>query len=65
MIRSQHAFIIYTVVMVGICVFTAFKPSVPFLAFATQFSLGFAAYLTKRVVKHNIDIKRENNENMD
>ena len=65
MIRSQHAFIIYTVVMVGMCVFTAFKPSVPFLAFATQFSLGFIGYLTKRVVQRNMEIKRENNERPD
>jgi len=50
-ISTSLALVIYTVVMSGGMVFATFYENVPFLAFATQFTIGFVAYVTKRLVQ--------------
>lgn len=52
-IRSTHAIIIYTIVMVGAFIYSSLNVDAPFLAFATQFTLGFIAYITKRLVQNH------------
>lgn len=51
MIKSWIAFVIYTVVLSGTFVLSIFYNEAPFLAFATQFTIGFGAYLAKRLVQ--------------
>jgi len=51
MIGSSRSLLLYTVAMCGAYVFTAYHPELPFLAFATQFTIGFVAYWTKRLIQ--------------
>jgi len=50
-ISSPLALLIYLFAMVGAYVWTTFYPDAPFLAFATQLTIGFVAYITKRLVQ--------------
>ena len=50
MIGSSRALLIYTLAMCGAYALSAFREA-PFLAFATQFTIGFVAYITKRIVQ--------------
>lgn len=58
-ISTSLAFVMYVVAMSGGMVFATFIESVPFLAFATQFTIGFVAYITKRLIQK----KKEYNGN--
>lgn len=51
MIGASRAFIIYVGAMVVTFGLTAFKPSAPYLAFATQLTIGFSAYIAKRLIQ--------------
>jgi len=51
-INSSVALVIYSVLMVGMCVFATFVSGVPYLAFASEVTLGFIAYITKRLWGH-------------
>jgi len=50
-IPSPLALLIYLFAMVGAYVWVTFYPDAPFLAFATQLTIGFVAYITKRLVQ--------------
>ena len=51
MIGSSRSLIIYTIAMCGAYTLTAFYPELPFLAFATQVTVGFVAYWCKRLIQ--------------
>jgi len=51
MISSTVAFLIYSGTMIGAFLFSTWTPEAPFLAFASQFTLGFIAYITKRLIQ--------------
>lgn len=50
-INSSIALVIYSGIMVGAYLFSTWLTDAPFLAFASQFTIGFVAYLTKRIVQ--------------
>ena len=50
-IGSSVALIIYTAVMLGTFLFSTWTPNAPFLAFAVQFTLGFIAFISKRLIQ--------------
>lgn len=50
-ITSSIALLLYIGVIIGAYLFSTWMPSAPFLAFSTQFTLGFVAYITKRLVQ--------------
>jgi hypothetical protein len=50
MIGSSRALLIYTIAMCGAFALSAFRDA-PFLAFATQFTIGFVAYISKRIIQ--------------
>jgi len=56
-ITSSLAFIVYSVVMVGVYLISTWFTNAPFLAFATQFTMGFIAYITKRLIKSRNNFK--------
>jgi len=49
-ITSSIAFIIYLSVMISMYLMSISFEQLPFLAFATQITLGFIAYVTKRLI---------------
>jgi hypothetical protein len=55
-IRSWHAFLIYSSLITAGYVLATFKDA-PFLAYASQITIGFAAYIGKRLWQ-----KRFNND---
>ena len=50
-INSSVALIIYSGLMVAAYVWSTFYEKAPFLAFATQATLAFVAYMTKRLMQ--------------
>ena len=50
-VGSSRSLVIYAIAMCGAYVLTAFYPDLPFLAFATQITVGFIAYWTKRLIQ--------------
>ncbi len=50
-IRSGQAFLIYIIAMTIGFVFSSFKTEAPYLTFATQLTIGFTAYITKRLIQ--------------
>ena len=61
MITSSRAILLYTGIMVAAFVTTIVFPAAPFLAFTTQFTVGFVAYLTKRIVQKRQEYNGKNN----
>ena len=49
MITSSKALILYSLLMCAAYVVDIFRPAADFLAFSTQITLGFIAYMTKRL----------------
>lgn len=47
-VTSTLALVTYFVLLSGAFVFATFYAKAPFLAFATQLTIGFVAYITKR-----------------
>lgn len=53
-IKSSMAFVIYVISMLGAYVFTGFFKEAPYLTFATQLTIGFGVFITKRLFqKHS------------
>ena len=50
-INSSVALVIYSGLMVAAYVWSTFYEKAPFLAFATQATLTFVAYMTKRLMQ--------------
>ena len=59
MITSSGALIIYSVIMCTAFGVSIAFPAAPFLAFSAQLTIGFAAYITKRIIQK----KKEYNGN--
>ena len=51
MITSSGAWVIYIAAMLAAYVINIAFPVAPFLAFSTQLTLGFIAYITKRIIQ--------------
>lgn len=49
-ISSSVALLIYSGIMIGTYLFSTWITDAPFLAFSSQFTLGFIAYITKRLM---------------
>jgi len=47
---SSQALLFYAAVMVAAYLSTINYPSLPFLAFATQMTIAFVAFITKRLI---------------
>lgn len=62
MIKSWLAFVIYTVTTLAVFVFSSYAKADNALAIAffTQYTIGFVAYITRRYYKHKL-----NNEQVD
>jgi len=65
-IGSSIALLIYTAVMLGTFLFSTWTPNAPFLVFAVQFTLGFIAFISKRLIqkKKEYNGKRNGVENL-
>jgi len=50
-IPSPLALLIYLFAMVGAYIWATFYPDAPFLAFATQLTIAFGTYITKRLIQ--------------
>jgi len=50
-LRTSIVFIIYGVLMTGGFIFSSFYTEAPYLAFASQFTIGFGVYVTKRLIQ--------------
>lgn len=50
-IHSSTALVIYAAMMAAAFMFSTFYEQAPFLAFASQFTIGFVAYVTKRLMQ--------------
>lgn len=49
--NTLPVFVIYSILLASAYVWGTFKPDAPFMAFATHFTLGFAAYVGKRLIQ--------------
>lgn len=58
-IHSGDALIIYIGSMFVAYVLTMFKPSLPFLAFATQLTIAFTAFIAKRHFTNKLNNTKE------
>jgi len=58
-IRSWHAYLIYALLITGGYVWATFFEDAPFLAFATQITIGFGVYVTKRLVQKRKEFNHE------
>lgn len=56
-INSATAFVLYGFGLFGAYMLTIWFDSLPFLAFASQLTLGFGAYIAKRAVVNTTEIK--------
>lgn len=50
-LRTSVVFIIYGILMTGGFIFSTFYTEAPYLAFASQFTIGFGVYVTKRLIQ--------------
>ena len=62
MIRSSLAFIIYTVTTLAVFIFSgvAHVDNALAIAFFTQYTIGFIAYITRRYYKQKLENGNEN-----
>jgi len=52
-LKSTYAFIIYVVVLCLSYLWATFWKDAPFLAFATQLTLGFGLYIGRRLARYH------------
>lgn len=64
-IGSSVAFVIYCGLMVGGFVFSTFIPAAPYLVFAVQITLGFGAYVGKRLLQKQEKYNNGKTEGLD
>ena len=50
-LHTSVAFIIWTLLLTGAFVFTAFKPIAQFVTFATWLTIGLGSYTGKRLIQ--------------
>jgi len=50
-LRSTVAFFIYAGLLTGGFIFASYIKDTPYLAFATQLTIGFGIYITKRLIQ--------------
>ncbi len=56
---SSYALIFYTAIMVAAYISTINYPNLPFLAFATQMTIAFVAFITKRLIGRKAEYFKE------
>jgi len=59
-LSSTIATIIYFLLMTGAYVWATLHPGSPFLAFATQMTIGYVAYIAKRLVQKKEEYVEKN-----
>ena len=59
-VRSTVAFIIYALLITGGFVFAAYKTAAPYLAFASQLTIGFGAYIARRYMNNKLYVGKQN-----
>jgi hypothetical protein len=64
-IKSEHAFIIYSILLTGGFILSTFLNNAPFLVYASQFTIGFGAYITKRLLQKKEGFNNEKNNQVD
>ena len=60
MIGSSKSLVMYTLAMCGAYALTAFYLDLPFLSFATQITVGFVAFWTKRLIQKRKEYNGKN-----
>ena len=58
-LRSTVAFVLYTIVLGAGFVFATYKTSAPYLAFSSQLTIGFGAYITRRYFNNKLYKKND------
>jgi len=58
-ITSTFAFILFAIMLTGGFVFTAFIPQAPYITFAMYLTMGFTAYIGKRLIQKKEGFKNE------
>ena len=61
-IHTSDAFILYLIAMFAAYLLTAWKPNMPFLAYATQITLGLGALLAKRHLANKAELQNGQNK---
>ena len=54
MVSSTVAFILYSTLLGGGFVFATYNPTAPYLAFSSQITIGFGAYIARRYFNNKL-----------